>query len=91
VLGLSIHHQTKWLVEFHLIDESYLSIANAASTSIQSADGDGITLSWRVEDVIRAHHSLNELGVKTSEIKPIWGVHAFHFSDPEGNRIELWS
>jgi len=91
VLELSIHHQTEWLVEFHLREESYLSIANSAGTSIQSADGDGITLSWRVEDVTRAHHSLNELGVKTSEIKSIWGARAFYFSDPEGHRIEMWS
>jgi len=91
VLGLSIHHQTEWLVEFHLMDESYLSIANAASTSIQSTNGDGITLSWQVEDVTETHHSLNEIGVKTSKIKPVWGVRAFYFSDPEGHRIELWS
>jgi len=91
VLRLSINHQTEWLVEFHLADESYLSIANAANTSIQSADGEGITLSWQVDDLAETHRRLNELGVKTSEIKPIWGARAFYFSDPEGHRIELWS
>jgi len=91
VLELTIHHQTEWLVEFHLTCESFLSIANAAATSIQSASGSGITLSWRVDDVIKAHGRLIDRGVKTSEIRPIWGARAFYFLDPEGHRIELWS
>jgi len=91
VLGLSISHRTEWLVEFHLAAESYVSIANAADTSVQSADGGGITLSWRVEDLSGIYHSLNARGVKTSAIRPIWGAQAFYFSDPEGHRIELWS
>ena len=91
VLELPIHHQTKWLVEFHLPGDSYLSIANAAATSIQSAGGGGITLSWEIDDVAATHRYLLGRGLKTSEIRPIWGASAFYFSDPEGHRIELWS
>jgi len=78
-------------VEFHLTGDTYLSIADAGHASINSADGDGITLSWQVEDIESAHRRLQQLGVTTSRIKHIWGAQAFYFFDPEGHRIELWS
>ena len=90
VLNFVIHHQTDWFVEFQ-VGDTYLSIANAACASIQSADGNGITLSWQVEDVESAYYLLNELGVKTGRIKGIWGAKVFYFFDPEGHRIELWT
>jgi len=89
VLNFVIHHQTDWFVEFQIVGNSYLSIANAANASIQSADGNGITLSWQVEDVESAYNMLNEFGVKTSQIKSIWGAKAFYFFDPEGHCVEL--
>lgn len=91
VLNFVIHHQTDWFVEFQIVGNSYLSIANAANASIQSANGNGITLSWQVEDVESAYNMLNEFGVKTSQIKSIWGAKAFYFFDPEGHRVELWA
>jgi catechol 2,3-dioxygenase-like lactoylglutathione lyase family enzyme len=91
VLNFVIHHQTDWFIEFQIVGDSYLSIANAAYASIQNADGNGITLSWQVEDVESAYNLLNELGVKTSRIKNIWGAKAFYFFDPEGHRVELWT
>ena len=48
VLKLMVNHETEWLVEFQLVDNTYLSIANDAGTSIQSSKGDGITLSFQV-------------------------------------------
>lgn len=91
VLNFVIHHQTDWFVEFQIKGDTYLSIANAAYASIQSADGNGITLSWQVEDVESVYSLLSELGVKTSQMKSIWGAKAFYFFDPESNRIELWT
>ena len=91
VLNFVIHHQTDWFVEFQIVGDTYLSIANAACASIQSADGNGITLSWQVEDIESAYYLLNDLGVKTSRIKGIWGAKAFYFFDPEGHRVELWT
>ena len=90
ILNFTIQHETEWFVEFHLMDDTYLSIANAASASVKSAEGDGITLSWQVEDVESAHRRLQQLGVTTSPIKHIWGARAFYFYDPEGHRVELW-
>jgi len=91
VLNFVIHHQTDWFVEFQIVGNTYISIANATYASIQSADGNGITLSWQVEDVESVYYLLNELGVKTSRIKNIWGAKAFYFFDPEGHRVELWA
>ena len=91
VLKLMVNYKTEWLVEFQLVDNTYLSIANAVGTSIQSSNGDGITLSFQVETVDVVHRQLREIGVETGPIKPIWGARAFYIFDPEGHRIELWS
>jgi catechol 2,3-dioxygenase-like lactoylglutathione lyase family enzyme len=91
VLKLSVNFETEWLVEFQLIDDTFLSIANTAFTSIQSAKGSGITLSFQVENIDIAHRRLREIGIETGPIKAIWGSRAFYIFDPEGHRIELWS
>jgi len=91
VLKFPVHHEKKWLVEFQLIDNTFVSIANTASTTIQSAKGSGITLSIQVENVDIAHLRLRGTGIETGPIKAIWGARAFYIFDPEGHRIELWS
>jgi catechol 2,3-dioxygenase-like lactoylglutathione lyase family enzyme len=91
VLKLPVHHKRKWIVEFQLIGSTFLSIANAASTTIQSAKGAGITLSIQVDNVDIAHRRLGGIGIETGPIKAIWGARAFYIFDPEGHRIELWS
>ena len=91
VLKLEVNHETEWLVEFQLMDNTFLSIANVAFTSIQSAKGFGITLSIQVENVDIAHRRLHEMRVETGPIKAVWGARAFYTFDPEGHRIEFWS
>jgi len=91
VLKFVINHESEWFVEFQLVDNTYLSIANAANASIKSVDGGGITLSRQVGDVEKIHHNLNQLGIKTSRIKRVWESRAFYLFDPEGHRLELWS
>jgi predicted enzyme related to lactoylglutathione lyase len=91
LLKLTVNHETEWLVEFQLIDNTFLSIANTAFTTIQSAKGSGITLSFQVENVDIVHRRLGEAGIETGPIKAIWGARAFYIFDPEGHRIELWS
>jgi catechol-2,3-dioxygenase len=90
-LNLPVSHEREWFIEFHLAKATFLSIADVSSASIKSADGDGITLSWQVEDIELAHEWLQELGVKTSPIKSTWNALAFYFFDPEGHRIEMWA
>ncbi|MFC1567494.1 VOC family protein [Thermodesulfobacteriota bacterium] len=90
-LKFSVHYERDWFIEFHLTGSSYLSIADESLSSIKSVDGNGVTLSWQVEDIELAHGWLHELGIKTSPIKSIWGVQSFYFFDPEGHRVELWT
>ena len=91
VLKLNVNVETEWLVEFQLIENTFLSIANTAFTTIQSAKGSGITLSIQVENVDIAYRRLRGIGINTGSIKTIWGARAFYIFDPEGHRIELWS
>ncbi|NNG00796.1 MAG: VOC family protein [Desulfobacteraceae bacterium] len=90
ILNFPVVHETEWFVEFKLGDKSFLSIADARRTTIDSGNGAGITLSFKVRDLDRAHEMLNDLGIETSDIRPVWGARAFFMSDPEGHRIELW-
>jgi catechol 2,3-dioxygenase-like lactoylglutathione lyase family enzyme len=91
VLKLDVNHEAEWLVEFQLFGNTFLSIADAAFTSIQSSSGAGITLSFQVGNVDVAHRRLCEIGIETGPIKAIWGARAFYIFDPEGHRIEVWS
>ena len=91
LLNFVINHESEWFVEFQVADNTYLGIANEANASIKSAAGNGITLSWQVEDVEKTHRHLNQLGIKTGRIKLVWGSRAFYLFDPEGHRIEIWA
>ena len=91
LLNFVINHESEWFVEFQVADNTYLGIANEANASIKSAAGNGITLSWQVEDVEKTYHHLNQLGIKTGRIKLVWRSRAFYLFDPEGHCLELWS
>jgi catechol 2,3-dioxygenase-like lactoylglutathione lyase family enzyme len=90
-LKFSVNYKRDWFIEFHLTESSYLSIADASSASIKSADGDGVTLSWQVENIELTRGWFQGRGVKTSPVKPVWGARSFYFFDPEGHRIEVWA
>jgi len=90
LLQFSISHQNDWFVEFRLTSQSYLSVADAERATIKSADGQGITLTWRVDDIHHLHRDLQTKGITVTPIKPKWGAHVFYIHDPEGHRIELW-
>lgn len=91
ILRLKVNHVTEWFVEFHVVGDTYVSIANASYASVQNSKGHGITLSFQVENVDVAHRRLRKIGIETGPIKNIWGAQAFYIFDPEGHRIELWS
>ena len=90
ILQLSVQHQTTWLVEFLLFDNTFLSVADAKRTSIRSSNGDGITISLKVEKLESAHEYLSEKVSDVSKIQEIWGSMAFYLYDPDGHRIEIW-
>jgi catechol 2,3-dioxygenase-like lactoylglutathione lyase family enzyme len=90
VLEFFVSHQTDWFVEFQLTNGVYLSIADERRATIQSVDGQGITLSWQVADVDTMHSALQQQGIEVTSIRQKWGGRLFYFRDPEGHRIEFW-
>lgn len=91
ILGLPVHHATDWLIEFQVTDHSFVSIADAARATIESAAGAGLTLAWQVTDVAALHGILRRRGVDIGPIQIRWGARVAYFHDPEGHRIEVWS
>jgi catechol 2,3-dioxygenase-like lactoylglutathione lyase family enzyme len=89
-LGLAVSFRNDWFVEFRVSPGAYLSLADARRTSVPSAAGKGITLSWQVDDLTVARQQLQRRGVVLGPIQSRWGAPATDFHDPEGHRIELW-
>ena len=90
-LNLSVNFENSWFIEFRLLENSYLSIADAAHATIDGARGKGITITWKVADLLRTQQKLKNKGVATTEIKEKWNAQQFFLHDPEGHRIEIWS
>jgi len=90
-LGFQVTYENDWFVEFAVGDGSHLSVADANRATIAPADGAGITLSWQVPDLDRAHRTLLERGARPGALHQRWGATAFHVHDPDRHRIELWS
>ena len=91
VLKLEIHFSNDWFVEFSLNGNARLSIANEERASIKSSQGQGITISLRIDHLQELFQHLREKGYNPSAVKKIWGNNQFFVRDPEGNRIEFWS
>jgi len=91
-LGLQVTNTFEWFVEFKLNDASCLSIADEAKSSIDSAAGRGITITFEVDDIKMAHLYLSDAKLNPTRIKDHpWGAKVIYIFDPEGNRIEFWS
>lgn len=90
-IKLPILLQKAWFVEFQLTLDSCLSVADAARTSLDSADGAGITLSWKVDNIDAIYDRMVLDGIDAGPITVTWGARGFYLFDPEGNRIEIWA
>jgi predicted enzyme related to lactoylglutathione lyase len=90
-LGLAVTHENDWFVEFAVHPGSFLSVADAARSSIEAGRGAGLTLSWQVADIDAAKASLTEAGIDVGEPTVRFGARVVDVFDPVGNRIELWS
>lgn len=89
-VGLPVAFENDWFVEFTLNSNAFLSIADSKRTTIDHVEGQGITLTWRVQDIRAAHEELKRRGVDTTPIRQKWVALVFYFHDPEGHRIEVW-
>lgn len=90
-LRLPVVYENDWLVELQQTADSFLTVANSAWASIQDVGGQGITITWQVEDVDQARKCLTALGIPTTDIKRRWDARVFYFHDPEGHRLEMWT
>jgi len=90
-LALPVIFANDWFVEFALTDTSFLSIANAARATIDAVQGQGITLTWQVDDVAASKARLEQHGIATTPIQHKWQAQVCYCTDPEGHRLELWT
>lgn len=90
--GFTVAMQAEWLVEFRVADSAFVSVADASRTTIPSAGGNGLTLTFKVDDADAIHRLLSESGARITQptVHP-WGARTFYVFDPEGRRIEFWS
>lgn len=91
VLELSQNFSNDWFVEFMLNDNARLSIANEERASIKSGGGQGITLTFNVDDLEALHTLLTSRGAEPTPIRSRWGAKVFYMRDPEGHRVEFWT
>lgn len=91
LLGLPVTTDKDWFVEFRVTETSFLSVANERRASIDSAGGQGVTLSLRVQCVKAMHERLSRGGVVPGSVtRHPWGAMSFFCRDPEGYRLEFW-
>lgn len=90
-LRLPVVFANDWFIELRLTTTSFLSIANAARATIDAVQGQGITLTWQVDDVAAARAKLKASGIDVTPIQQKWGSQVCYCTDPEGHRLELWS
>ena len=90
-LELEETHTTHWFVEFRIAGPSRLSLADRKHTKRKAAAGDGITLTFKVQDVEAARRELLEKGFSPDPIRRHpWGAKLFYLKDPEGHPLEFW-
>jgi catechol 2,3-dioxygenase-like lactoylglutathione lyase family enzyme len=91
-LQLPVTFTSDWFVEFQLTATTHLSIADERRARVKSSAGQGVTLTWQVEDIEQAWQTLSARRLTPGPIKEHpWGAWVFYFYDPEGHRLELWS
>ncbi len=91
VLQLHVEFSNDWFVELRVHPGARISIANQDRASIKSAQGQGITLTFQIDDVSAMHADLTERGANPTPIRVRWGSKVFYVYDPEGNRLEFWA
>lgn len=91
-LGLEVVFDTDWMVEFKLTPTSFLSVADQSRTTMSSAGGAGITLSFQVDKLEAIHREFTREGLAPTGIRSqVMDADVFYLHDPEGTRIEFWT
>lgn len=91
-LGLTVVFENDWFVEFALNSAASLSVADARRATVESAQGKGITVTLKVQDIQAARRTLAARGLDPGGVeKHPWGADVFYLWDPDGNRVEFWA
>jgi uncharacterized glyoxalase superfamily protein PhnB len=89
---LPITFASEWFVEFELTASARLSIADERRATIKSSRGQGITLTFEVENADIFWEEVHDAGLEPTPCRThAWGARTFYLRDPEGNRLEIWS
>ena len=81
-----------WFIEFMIGETTNISLADASRCSVSAVQGQGVTLSFCVNDLLSVFMYFKELGLRHTEIvSKGWRAPYFYAFDPEGHRIEFWS
>lgn len=92
LLALPVTAELEWFVEFALNDGARLSVADERRTSMRSSSGQGLTITFRVEDLESARQRLIAAGLQPTPIEQhTWGAQVMYLHDPEGTRLEYWA
>lgn len=90
-LCLEVLFDTDWFIEFSLITNSRLSIADEKRSSIKSSSQKGITITLQVNNIEVVWNDFKKRDLKPTAIsKHPWDAKHFYIFDPEGHRIEIW-
>ncbi len=82
----------RWFMELRITEGCHLSIADEAHCTIGASGGKGLTLSFKVGDLAATHQHFITCGTSPTAIAShSWRAPYFYVTDPEGNRIEIWS
>lgn len=85
-----VNFKNDWFIEFQIGTHMYLSIANAERATIRHVEGQGITLSWQVDNIEDIYRELQQKDFALGDRQSKWNANLFYLHDPEGHRIELW-
>ncbi len=91
ILRLDVNFKNNWFIEFSLNSGAFLSVVDAQRATIDSGQGAGITITFKVADIFQTWQFLQSQGVNVEKIRNHpWGAYTFYFFDPEGHRLEAW-
>lgn len=90
-IGLAIEFENAWFVEFRITESAFVSVADSSHASVRAVGGQGITLTFQVDDIVQARDQLLGRGIDVTPIGSRWRALTCYAHDPEGHRIEFWA
>jgi len=90
-LKFEVVFANEWFMEFKVNEAASLSVVDERRSLSGTASGEGVMLSFRVDDVNSVRSEMELLELDPTPIATVWDSPVFSIFDPEGVRIEFWS